>query len=99
MTKVIVYSKEKNPQCAELKNALKEVGIAYQEIDIQKPESITELRKNGCFALEPPVVLVVQDKRSQWFFKNDDLFLDGRLIRETLRDVMRISRPRTSWPY
>jgi arsenate reductase-like glutaredoxin family protein len=99
MTKLIVYSKEKNPQCEELKDALKEEGIAYQEIDIRKPEAISELRKNGCFALEPPVLQVVQDKLSQWFFKNDDLFWDGRLIRETIKDVMRISRPRTAWPY
>jgi arsenate reductase-like glutaredoxin family protein len=99
MTKLIVYSKEKNPQCEELKDALKEEGIAYQEIDIRKPEAISELRKKGCFALEPPVLQVVQDKRSQWFFKNDDLFWDGRLIRETIKDVMRISRPRTAWPY
>lgn len=68
MTKLIVYSKEKNPQCEELKDALKEEGIAYQEIDIRKPEAISELRKNGCFALEPPVLQVVQDKRSQWIF-------------------------------
>jgi arsenate reductase-like glutaredoxin family protein len=99
MTKLIVYSKEKNPQCEELKDALKEEGIAYQEIDIRKPEAISELRKNGCFALEPPVLQVVQDKRSRWFFKNDDLFWDGRLIRETIKDVMQISRPRTAWPY
>jgi arsenate reductase-like glutaredoxin family protein len=99
MTKLIVYSKEKNPRCEELKHALKEEGIAYQEIDIRKPEAISELRKNGCFALEPPVLQVVQDKRSRWFFKNDDLFWDGRLIRETIKDVMQISRPRTAWPY
>jgi hypothetical protein len=99
MTKLIIYSKEKNPQCEELKDALNQVGITYHEIDIQKPEAITELRINGCFELEPPVLQVVQDKKSQWFFKNSDLFGNGRLIREAMTDVMRISRPRTSWPY
>jgi Glutaredoxin-like domain (DUF836) len=99
MTELIIYSKEKNPQCEELKDALNEGGIPYHEIDILNPEAIMELRKNGCFSLEPPVLQVVQDKRSQWFFKNDDLFWDGRLIREAMRDVMRISRPQTSWPY
>ena len=99
MTELIVYSKEKNLQCEELKDALKEGGVHYQEVDIRNPEAITELRKNGCFSLEPPVLQVVQDKRSQWFFKNDDLFWDGRLIREVMMDVVRISRPQTSWPY
>lgn len=99
MTKLIIYSKEKNPHCEKLKDALKKLGIPYHEIDIRNPEAITELRKNGCFILEPPVLQVVQDKSSQWFFKNNDLFRGGRLIQEAMRDVMRISRPQTSWPY
>ena len=99
MTKLIVYSKEKHPQCEKLKEALKRVGIPFHEIDIRKPEAITELKKIGCFAPEPPVLQVVQDMRSQWVFKNDDLFWDGRLIQEAIVDVMRISRPQTSWPY
>ena len=53
MTELIVYSKEKNLQCEELKDALDEVGVHYHEVDIRNPEAITELRKNGCFALEP----------------------------------------------
>ncbi len=99
MTKLIVYSKEKNLLCERLKDALKNIGIPYHEIDIRNPEAIRELRKNGCFAVEPPVLQVVQDKSSQWFFKNDDLFCEGRLMGEVMKDIMRISRPRTSWPY
>jgi glutaredoxin len=91
MTELIVYSKEKNPQCEELKGVLKEVGIPYHEVDIRKPEVITELRKNGCHSLEPPVIKVVHTSSLQQFFKNDDLFWDGQLVREAVIDVMHLS--------
>jgi hypothetical protein len=96
MTELIVYSKEKHLQCEELKDALKEAGAHYHEVDIRNPDVITELRKNGCLALEPPVLQVVHAPRSQRFFKNDDLFWDGQLIREAVMDVMQVSRPQTS---
>jgi glutaredoxin len=96
MTELIVYSKQKHLQCEELKDALNEVGVHYHEVDIRNPEAITELRKNGCFALEPPVLQVVHASRSPRLFKNDDLFWDGQLIREAVMDVMQVSRPQTS---
>ena len=96
MTELIVYSKEKHLQCEELKDALNEVGVHYHEVDIRNPEAITELRKNGCFALEPPVLKVVHASRSQRFFKNDDLFWDGQLIREAVMDFTQVTRPQTS---
>jgi hypothetical protein len=96
MTELIVYSKEKHLQCEELKDALKEVGVHYHEVDIRNPEAITELRKNGCFALEPPVLQVVHASRSPRVLKNDDLFWDGQLIREAVMDFTQVSRPQTS---
>jgi len=96
MTELIVYSKEKNPQCEELKGVLKESGIPYHEVDIRKPEVITELRKNGCHSLEPPVIRVVHTQRLQQFFKNDDLFWDGQLVREAVLDMMHLSGSRLS---
>jgi glutaredoxin len=96
MTELIVYSKEKNPQCDELKGVLNEVGIPYHEVDIRKPEVIMELRENGCHSLEPPVIKVVHTRSMQQFFKNDDLFWDGQLVREAILDVMHLSRPSLS---
>jgi glutaredoxin len=96
MTELIVYSKEKHLQCEELKDALNEVGVHYHEVDIRNPEAITELRKNGCFALEPPVLQVVHASRSPRVLKNDDLFWDGQLIREAVMDFTQVSRPQTS---
>ena len=74
MGELIVYFKGKNPQYEELKDTLKKGGAHYQEIDIRNPEAITDLRKNGCLALEPPVIQVVHSSRTPRFFKNDDLF-------------------------
>lgn len=96
MTELIVYSTDKHIQCEELKDALNEAGARYHEVDIRNPEAIRELRNNGCFALEPPVLQVVHASRSRTFFKNDDLFWDGRLIREAVMDVMQVSRPQFS---
>lgn len=96
MTELIVYSREKNPQCEELKNVLKEGGVHYHEIDIRNPEAITELQRHGCFSLEPPVIRVVHASRFQQVFKNDDLFWDGHLIREAVMDVMQVSRSRVN---
>ena len=96
MTELFVYSTEKHMQCEELKDALNEAGACYHEVDIRNPEAIRELRNNGCFALEPPVLQVVHASRSRTFFKNDDLFWDGRLIREAVLDVTQVSRPQFS---
>lgn len=96
MTELIVYSTEKHLQCEELKEVLKEAGASYHEVDIRNPEAIRELRNNGCFALEPPVLQVVHASRSRTFFKNDDLFWDGQLIREAVLDMTQVLRPQTS---
>jgi glutaredoxin len=96
MTELIVYSREKHPQCDELKDVLNEKGIHYHEVDIRNPEAITELRQHGCYALEPPVIRIVHASRTRHVFKNDDLFWDGQLIREAVMDVMQVSRPRLS---
>jgi len=96
MSELIVYSSEKHPQCEELKDVLNEGGVRYHEVDIRTPEAITELRSNGCFALEPPVLQIVHAPESRLLLNNDDLFWDGRLIREAVMDIMRVSRARPS---
>jgi hypothetical protein len=52
---------------------------------------ITELRKNGCLSLDPPVIRIVHTRDLPRFFKNDDLFWDGLLVREAFMDVMHLS--------
>lgn len=87
MAEVILYSLEKNPQCEELKGALRQQGVRYREINIQNPEVIRELRMHGCSALEPPVIGVRWGNRIQCFLTNDDLFWDGTLVCEAVHDL------------
>jgi glutaredoxin len=53
---IIVYSLPCCPHCEEIKAKLVAWGYEFQEEDMSSAESITELRVNGCFAMEAPVV-------------------------------------------
>ena len=55
---IIVYSLPCCPHCEEIKAKLVACGYEFQEEDMSSAESITELRVNGCFAMEAPVVRV-----------------------------------------
>jgi hypothetical protein len=87
MAEVILYSQEKHPQCEELKGALREQGVLYKEINIRNPEAVSELKRHGCTALEPPVIGVRSENRIRNVLTNDDLFWDGALIREAVLDI------------
>lgn len=87
MAEVILYSQEKNPQCEKLRGALKEEGVRFREINIRNPDAVSELRENGCTALEPPVIGVRIENRIQNVLTNDDLFWDGALIRQAVLDL------------
>lgn len=87
MAEVILYSQEKHPQCEELKGALREQGVLYKEINIRNPEAVSELKRHGCTALEPPVIGVRSKNRIRNVLTNDDLFWDGALIREAVLDI------------
>jgi hypothetical protein len=89
MDALIVYSSEKNRLCEELTGALDEQGIKYKEICIRNPEAISTLQSNGCFSMEPPVIQVIYGQLKMNFFKNDDLFWDGKLVREAVADLVK----------
>jgi glutaredoxin len=55
---IIVYSLPCCPHCEEIKAKLVACGYEYREEDMSSAESLTELRSNGCFAMEAPVVRV-----------------------------------------
>ncbi|MCK9579579.1 MAG: hypothetical protein M0Q92_03900 [Methanoregula sp.] len=96
MAEVILYSQEKHPQCEELKGALHKEGVQYLEINIRNPEAVSELRENGCTALEPPVIGVRSENRIHNVLTNDDLFWDGALIREAVLDLAGQASPTIS---
>jgi len=54
----IVYTLDCCPNCEKLKGALKNAGIEYTERNAQTAEAITEMRVNGCFAIEMPVLQI-----------------------------------------
>ncbi|HVN74165.1 MAG TPA: glutaredoxin domain-containing protein [Methanoregula sp.] len=89
MPELIVCSR-KDPFSEELKEALDEQGIPYREVDIRQPGVVQELKNRGCTALEPPVILISRGHRDLRFFTNDDLFWDGKLVREAVFDLARI---------
>lgn len=54
---ITVYTKDRCPQCLTTKSALKRHGIAYTEVNVQKPENeklVDMLREKGFGSL--PVV-------------------------------------------
>ena len=86
---LIVCSEVEDLFSVELKSVLDEQGIPYREVDIRLPGVRQELKSRGCTALEPPVLLVSRGHRDLRFFTNDDLFWDGKLVREAVFDLAR----------
>lgn len=76
---LIVYTLEHCPNCEQLKGFLKKSGLKYSERDLSSAESLTELRVNGVFVNEAPVLQKQDD-----FFTSADLFPAGKLDNEHL---------------
>jgi glutaredoxin len=73
-SQLIVYTLEFCPNCDLLKGFLKTGGYAFTERDLSTAESLTELRMNGVFVSEAPVLQVNED-----FFTSADIFPSGKL--------------------
>ncbi len=71
---LIVYTLEYCPNCEILKGFLKTGGYAFLERDLSTAESLTELRMNGIFVSEAPVLQKDED-----FFTSEVLFPSGKL--------------------
>lgn len=56
--KVRVYSLEHCPHCSELKAELEAQGIEYDEVPMDEPQWLAEMRYAGYFANEAPVVQI-----------------------------------------
>jgi len=74
---LIVYTLEHCPNCELLKGFLKKNGLKYSERDLSSAESLTELRLNGVFVNEAPVLQKDED-----FYTSTDIFLSGKLDAE-----------------
>ena len=71
---LIVYTLEHCPNCELLKGFLKESGNLFTERDLSTAESLTELRVNGVFVNEAPVL-----QKNSDFYTSADLFPAGKL--------------------
>jgi glutaredoxin len=80
---LIVYTLEYCPNCETLKEYLESKGIAYATKDMASAESLTELRVNGVFASEAPVLRAGPD-----FLAPRDLFRAGILNEERVRQLI-----------
>jgi glutaredoxin len=76
MDGVIVYRLEFCPNCELLKTYLNERGTAYAEEDMSTAAALTELRVNGVFASEAPVL-----RNGDTFLTSADLFSGGAVDR------------------
>ena len=69
-----MYTLEHCPNCDLLKGFLKKSGHKYSERDLSSAESLTELRVNGVFVNEAPVLQKDED-----FYTSADMFPMGKL--------------------
>jgi glutaredoxin len=71
---LILYTLEHCPNCEMLKVFLKSNGKNFSERDMSSAESLTELRLNGIFTNEAPVL-----QNGDEFFTSALLFSRGKL--------------------
>jgi glutaredoxin len=80
---LIVYTLEHCPNCEILKSFLKKGGYSFTEQDLSTAESLTELRLNGIFVNEAPVL-----QKSSDFYTSSDIFPSGKLDGEHLSKLI-----------
>jgi glutaredoxin len=80
---LIVYTLEHCPNCELLKTFLKDGGYQYSERDLSSAESLTELRVNGVFVNEAPVL-----QKSDDFFTSSEIFPAGKLDGEHISQLI-----------
>lgn len=69
---LIIYTLEFCPNCELLKEYLTRRGISFSVRDMRAPASLTELRVNGVFVQEAPVL-----QHQSSFLTSRDLFSSG----------------------
>lgn len=78
----IVYTLEFCPNCERLKACLTAKGLSYEEQDMSTAESLTELRVNGVFVNEAPVLRLGDD-----FYTSADLFAAGSVLEDIIDGI------------
>ncbi len=81
--RLTIYTLELCPNCELLKEYLKGQKIPFQERDMSTAESLTELRINGIFVSEAPVL-----QNGDNFLTSHDLFSGGRVREDTVTQLL-----------
>lgn len=80
---VKVYTTSVCPRCKMLKRFLSEKGVEFTEESLEQPETVAELRINGVFVMEAPVLQV-----DDTYYTPEELFedevLNEQLVMRTL---------------
>ncbi len=79
-----IYTLELCPNCELLKEYLTGAGLAFQERDMSTAESMTELRVNGIFVSEAPVL-----QKGDHFLTSIELFFGGNVREENVTQLLR----------
>ena len=80
LSPLVVYTLECCPNCDKLKGFLKAQGFTYLERDLSTAESLTELRLNGVFVNEAPVL-----QNGDEFLTTNELFASGNVNEAEVR--------------
>jgi len=80
---LIVYTLENCPNCEMLKTYLSSRKVRYTEMDMSSAESLTDLRVNGVFAMEAPVL-----RKSELFLTSAEIFAGGKIREEDLHRTL-----------
>ncbi|MBR1367976.1 glutaredoxin [Methanocalculus chunghsingensis] len=71
---IIVYSLEVCPNCEILKSYLQKKEIMYTERSLDDPEALTDLRMNGIFVMEAPVLQIDEE-----YLTSKEIFAHGEV--------------------
>jgi glutaredoxin len=80
---ITIYTTQTCPRCVRLKKVLGEHNVPYSEADMTSPESLTELRINGVFTNEAPVLQI-----GETFLAGEDLFRGNDVNLDALADLI-----------
>lgn len=79
----IIYTLEFCPNCEILKEFLASRNVAFIECDMASAEGLTELRMNGVFVQEAPVL-----QKGDAFYTSGDLFAGGAFQEDLVADLI-----------
>ena len=82
MKRVIVYTTANCPKCEKLKVGLRGREVMFTEMNMASADALTELRFNGVFTLNAPVLQVGEE-----FYTSDQLF-NGDQFKQDLLGVL-----------